>query len=485
MRHIIAVDIGTTHTKACIVTENGRFIFSCREENISITDHGGRHEQDANKIFLAVVKLIKECLQQIREKDIACISFSAAMHSLLAVDVNGKPMMPAMTWADVRAQKFSNEYKHTHKGEKIYMQTGTPVYAGMPVYKLMWLKKSRPHIYKSAAKFVSIKEYVFYKFFGEYVVDESIASATGLYNFKKRKWLNIVDNKKLSKVVSTSHTLANMLPQMRKKLSLQKNIPFVIGASDGALANLGAHALTKDKAVVTLGTSGAVRVSVDAASPFKANGLFRYVITEDLHIAGGPVNNGGIVLKWFADLFLSEKEKKGDYVQYILELAEKASWQSQIIFMPYLLGERAPIWNESAGGVFFNLNANDKREDIARAVLHGITFSLFHVMEKIDTSTHKSKTITVNGIISKSNWWMQLLANICNRPVIFTETADASCMGAAYLGMYATGIINKISDIEKFEKPGKKFMPQKNETMKLNVMFQQYKRIYQKLKHEF
>ena len=492
MQHIIAIDIGTTHIKASIVNERAEVLFSLLNDVDTIKNIEGVYEQDAERIFQSFISLLKNCLKEINENDIACISFSAAMHSILAIDKNNNPLTNAITWADTRAAKQAAALRNTSIGNDIYLHTGTPIHAMSPLCKLLWIKDEMPSVFAKAARFISIKEYIFYRLFGKYIIDEGIASATGLYDFENKKWyapalsLCSINENHLSTIVQATHAETEMIQTIKDELSLQKNIPFIIGGSDGGLANIGCGALQKDTAVITLGTSGAARVSLHASEKFNGNGLFRYAVVDDLHICGGPVNNGGIVLQWFAENFLSEEEKGDNFFNAVMFMAQQSvAGSNGLIFLPYLLGERAPVWNENASGVFFNINITHNKNDFARAVVEGISFSLFHVLQTMDEAGIQTDRVMATGIITKNEWWMQLFADICGRPVSLTGTEDASSMGAAYLGMYAMRIIKNFDDINVFNQSIKTFIPNKNNYTLYQKTFAKYKSLYTKLADEF
>src|SRR4051812_7920951 len=147
MKYIIAIDLGTTHCKAITVDENAKTIQSFKATVTSIQSHEGIHEQDAEKIFQTVIELLKQSIQTLDQDEIACISFSAAMHSLLAVDENGEPLINAMTWADTRSKKYAQELRNTKQGKIIYRQTGTAIHAMSPLCKIIWLRNEQQEIF--------------------------------------------------------------------------------------------------------------------------------------------------------------------------------------------------------------------------------------------------------------------------------------------------------------------------------------------------
>ena len=479
MKYIIAIDIGTTHCKAITVNENANTIQTFKATVTSIQPHEGFHEQDTEKIFQIVVELIKQSIQTLDQNDIACISFSAAMHSLLAIDENGKPLTNAMTWADTRSKKYAQQLRNTEQGNNIYRQTGTAIHAMSPLCKIIWLRNEQPEVFAKAYKFISIKEYIFYRLFGKFIVDIGIASSTGMCDVYNYCWceealgLTGIDENKLSAIVQAIHFEKELLPGMKKLFQLKNQIPFVCGSNDGCLANLGCGALNINEAALTIGTSGAVRVTIPKPAMQELNGLFMYPLTKKMYVTGGPTNNGGIALQWFAENFLQMEISTNDDLNKVLGIASQVPAGSDgVYFLPYILGERAPIWDEDACGMFYGLRVHHKKEHLTRAVIEGIAFSLLQILQNIEATNITVEKIYLSGVVTQSDWWMQLLTDIFGKKILLSDSTDASALGAAFIGMYATGIIDDLSKVKSFIQTKKVFEPN-------NKITDVYKRHYE------
>lgn len=485
MPYIIAIDLGTTHCKAVVVTHKGEAIKTFKADVESLQPQPGWHEQDAEKIFQSVLNLLRQCFQLAGAEEILCVSFSAAMHSLLAVDENGTPLTNAITWADTRSKKYAQQLRTSAEGFSIYENTGTPIHAMSPLCKLLWLRHEAPEIFSKAYKFISIKEYIFYKLFGKYIVDEGIASSTGLLNVTTKQWyqpalsLANIHEQLLSQVVNATHTEKELLPEIETLLNTLANIPFVIGGNDGALANLGCGAMQKQNAALTIGTSGAARILVQQPLPLKEMKLFQYCLADEWYVTGGPVNNGGIVLQWFAENFLNMPlQTPGNFNRMMQLAAEAPPGSSDLFFIPYLLGERAPVWDEDACGIFYGLRMQHKPSHLTRAVIEGISFSLMQILQDIENVYGTVQNIHASGIIVQSDWWMQLLSDMNGKKIIASKGADASAMGAAYIGMYAMGIIKNLRQAASFTETEKSFSPNHEAHDVYKKHFQKFIRIY-------
>ena len=239
--HYLGVDIGTTSTKAVLFNKTGNILAT---ETILYPLHTPTPltaEQDPEEIFRAVLGTIRETIRKsgIDPASLQLVSFSSAMHSLIAVGAEGQLLTESITWADSRAAKHAKRIKEEMDGHAIYLRTGTPIHAMSPLSKIVWLKEDKPEIFGQTAMFADIKSFVFQKLFGEFVVDHSIASATGLFNLENLDWdsgaLEVagINAGQLPQPVPTTHRLSGLATEYAAFMGIPKNVPFIIGASDG------------------------------------------------------------------------------------------------------------------------------------------------------------------------------------------------------------------------------------------------------------
>jgi gluconokinase len=265
MNYIIGIDIGTTNTKAVAYDMDGRVLQQSNKSYPFISEQEGYHELDPKVLFDAFIEVLTNAVSQTTSHELCGVSFSAAMHGLMAVDERGSPLTNMITWADLRSNSYAVELKNSPAGKKIYERTGTPIHPMTPLCKLMWMKDHLPEIFTAAHKFISIKEYIFFHLFGEFVIDRSVASSTGLLDIYTRNWnedaLSVtgITAERLSKPVDATFIVQGL----KSSLSNVPDVPFIIGASDGCLAHLGSNAMHDGDISLTIGTSGAVRIMTD------------------------------------------------------------------------------------------------------------------------------------------------------------------------------------------------------------------------------
>ncbi|MGX2945323.1 gluconokinase [Enterococcus alishanensis] len=463
MEYIIGADIGTTSTKAVLYDQKGNVLEYANVGYPLYQDEPDMAEQDVEEIFEAVVDAITQVVRKsdVAAKNIRGVSFSSAMHSLILLNQEMEPITRSITWADNRAAKYSEELKTNGLGQKIYEKTGTPIHPMAPLSKLIWLKTEKPELFNQARYFIGIKEYVLYKFFGELKMDQSIASATGLFNIFDLTWDNLaletvgITVDLLPEVVATDYQFQGIKKSYAEVMGLPEDIKFVIGASDGVLSNLGVNAVDEGVLALTIGTSGAIRTVVDQPVTDPKGRLFCYVLSEGKYVLGGPVNNGGIVFRWVRDqLFAPEKETaaqmKIDSYDILTEMASTIPAGSDgLIFLPYLGGERAPLWDANARGTYFGLNRNHTRAHMLRAALEGIVFNLYTVLLALEEVSGSPKSIQATGGFARSALWRQMLADIFETDVTIPESFESSCLGAAVLGMVSLDMAKDLTVVKE------------------------------------
>jgi len=456
--HVIGADIGTTSTKAVVFDLEGKVKGHHTAYYPLLTPAPGVAEQDPDEIFAATLAAIRGAVRAagLAPADIKGVGFSAAMHSVIAVDDDGRPLTRSITWADTRGAAYADRILREMDGHGIYLRTGTPIHPMSPLVKLLWLRKECGEIFRQAVRFVGIKEYVFCRLFGRWLVDYSIASATGLFNLQNLDWdeealaVAGITPDHLSQPVPPTYHVEGLDQAVAADLGLPAGVPFVLGANDGVLSNLGVDAVRPGDVAITIGTSGAMRAVVDRPRTDPAGRTFCYLLTEKHWVVGGPVNNGGIVFRWVRDELAAPETETAkrlgiDPYDVLTRIAERVPPGSEgLIFHPYLTGERAPWWNASMRASFFGLAACHHKEHMVRAVLEGVIYSLFSILPAVEDLIGTTRTMKATGGFARSGLWRQMMADVFDREVVVPESFESSCLGAAILTLYALGDIDSL-----------------------------------------
>lgn len=427
MAHYYAgIDLGTTATKAVVFNQKGDVLYQVSREYPMYHPQPEWSTQNPQDLLTAT----KDCIEDILARfEVRFISFSAAMQSLILVDEQHQALTDCMIWADNRAADIADNLKQNATGQRFYDISGIPIHSFSPMTKLAWLKEHEPALLASAHKLISAKEYIWYHLTHEYTIDTTLASGTGLMDIHSLQWseeiLNYLSIQKtqLSIIVKSTH----------RAYCKQYGLELVSGGGDGILANLGSGAITPDKMALTIGTSGAVRVVSNQPfiDPQMRTQCYHLYGTEYLKL--GAVNNGAVVLQWLKNNILESTET----YQELFEKASKVPVGSEgLLFVPYILGERAPIWDAKAKGLMIGLDMQHTQGHIIRASMEGILFGLKQIAEVLVPQKEKlsNMTLMVSGGFAKSNFWLQMTADIFQMKVEVSNTIESSAWGAVLLG---------------------------------------------------
>lgn len=494
MDYFIGIDMGTSSAKALAMGIGGESLGVVTQGYPVISDREGQHEEDPETIFDAFIKVGAEIVHTVPASyRLAGISFSAAMHGLLVMDGEGQPLSRLITWADTRAAAVTANFKGTETAKRIYRLTGTPIHPMSPLCKLLWLRETDPALFGRAGKFVSIKEYIWYRLFGAFEVDHSIASATGLFDTLSLTWSEealqaaAIGPEQLSLPVPVTYRRKDLSLPLREKLGIPEDVPFIIGAGDGCLANLGSGVVSPGEASLTIGTSGAVRATTSLWKTDAEQRLFSYLLTDQYYVTGGAINNGGNLLQWFTGLLKTEgPPSPADDLETLLDEAfSLPPGASGLLFLPYLYGERAPMWDADARGAFIGLRSYHGRKHLLKAVTEGICYALYDIFTILEEVAGPMEILYASGGFTRNQAWVQQVADLFGKPVRLTEEADASATGAALLGMLALGVLSSVADAPRHIKQGKTFLPDPGKHGTYLRYFELYRNLYTLLKPTF
>jgi len=471
---IITIEIGTGAIRVVAFDLNGLMLGSSKGSYPTFHAKPNFSEQDPEQIFITMLYILKNFLnEKIHPKgyNAVCICFSSAMHSVLPIDKHGIPLGNAMVWSDNRAKKEADNLKNSNLGKSLYRTTGTPIHAMSPLNKITWLKNNDKSRFSVTQKFLSIKTYIIQQLTGEYIVDYSVASATGMMNIQTLKWeadaLNHagINSEKLADIVSVFYSPKKLKKKYQTSLGLHDEVKLIIGSSDGCMATLGDGVWGDGKATVTLEESGAVRVAGRKILQDETQRLFNYVLTEGNYISGGPTNNAGGVFEWYAKQFGDFKKAFDleDCIENLINDAGKVPPGSAgLIFLPYLQGERAPIWNANAKGVYFGLNIKHEQQHFVRATIEGILYAIYSIGKTLEE--HRSfKSLSANGTFASYPFWTQMMADIFNKPVHIKQGSgsDSVAFGSFLLSATEIGLYKSLDEAAETVKLPDSFTPNK------------------------
>jgi ribulokinase len=500
-RCVIGVDIGTQSTKAVLVDSTGKLLAQSSRSYQPDTPQPLWAEQWPKVWMDAVLASIREVVDAsgVEKSRIAglCIG-SLYGGSGIPVDGKGEPTYPCLIWMDRRAQAQVDWVKQHIDLDALYDITCNGVDSYYGFTKMMWLRDEQPDAWSRTHQFLPPNAFVISKLTGEIAVDHSSAgNIGGIYDTNARQWsktmmerLGIPASMMPERLVASKDVVGKLLPSHASALGLPEGLPVIAGGVDAAVATFAAGASSAGNHVAMIGTSmcwGTIRPRADArhgliSMPHVVNG------ERDLYVFGGAITAGASVA-WFRDNFcqgeMAAAAKEGGDAHDLLEqAASKLEPGAQgLMFLPYLMGERSPIWDSKASGAFVGLGLHHGREHLYRAVLEGVTHALLH---NINTGTLDGlpldDALTVVGGASRSQLWMQIIADVTGRPIYSMRDDVEASMGAAMLAALGTGLADLASLRRDWVHLVERARPTPEGTRRYAAMHAQYLALYPALK---
>ncbi len=478
--YFIGLDLGTTSTKVIAFDQRGHALVTAGVSYPTFYPAVNQAVQKPETIWEAVRASVNRVLDSVDVSyTLAGVGFSAAMHSIMPVDADGNPLADLMIWSDNRAEAAVEAILST-EGDVFYESVGVPLHAMTPFAKLLWATQNNVAWLPEAHKLIGIKEWIWHKLTGHYEVDFSIASATGMFDIHQNQWhepclqrLNL-PTEKLPALIDTL-TVRTCIDDML----FPKGTSIVVGASDGCLANLGAGAVSGGTIAVTVGTSSAARAVVKKPLTNSNKSTFCYYLAPNHYVVGGGSNNGGIVVEWFVKNFADNNY--GTFYEWIDSVAAGAEG---VMCVPYLQGERAPVWDSAATGTFHGLKMHHSRRHLAKALMEGILLNIKQIVESIGILQNQNlKSVKVGGGSAVSPIVLQLLSDVLGLNVHVTQTNEHSAWGATLMVMRALGYINNFEHLSA-NPPVVIFAPQIEDKTFYNKQLEKFKNIYESLKQQ-
>ncbi|WP_244849228.1 FGGY-family carbohydrate kinase [Caballeronia sp. SL2Y3] len=464
MEYVIGVDIGTQSTKALLVGRDGAIVAKHSSSYQPDTPKPLWAEQWPSVWFHAVDECIAHCVAQAVAQGIDAASIRGVCVSSLyggsgiPVDEAIEPLHPCLIWMDRRATAEADRVREEVDLDRLQAITGNGVDSYYGFTKMLWLREHRPDVWAKTRYFLPPNAYVIHRLTGEIAVDHSSAgNIGGVYDVARRGWsaemldaLGIPARMMPQRLVESTDIVGGLLPQWAARWGLAAGTPVVAGGVDAAVATFAAGAARAGQHVAMIGTSmcwGYINQHVDArhglvSMPHVLNG------TRDLYVFGGAITAGASVT-WFREQFCQAEVAAahalphGDPHVLLQEAAAGVPPGGEgAMFLPYLMGERSPVWDAKASGAFVGLSLAHTRAHLYRAVLEGVSFALKHNIEagRKGSESLDDKLIVVGGA-AHSPLWMQIIADVTGFPVWTIGEEVEAALGAALLAAVGTGLV--------------------------------------------
>ena len=462
--YLLGMDLGTTNVKAMIMDENGNVAASASRANTLIVPAPDNAEQDANLWWKNTVEILQEVTQKAGSeivKRIRGISVSSQTVTMLPVDAEGTPLRNAIIWMDGRSGK-QLEYIIDRIGFDRYVSIigGQPDTGFLP-NKILWYKENEPELFAKTHKILQASSYINYKLTGKMTMDIDQAGKSQCLDMTSLQWSEGIShvigadlNQLLPKPRQINEIIGTVTEEAAAETGLASGIPVVSGASD-AIASMYAIGLSS---IGDAGESSGTSSLVFAGSMNKTPTTLPLVakpgsIDGMPYIFDAPISASGASLKWYLDT-LGQPEKEYaesnniNVFEHLNRLAaDVIPGSNGLIFFPYLYGERAPLWNSHAKGMFIGISRDTTREEMIRSIFEGTAFALRHVMETIKDAGGQATSLRITGGGAKSRTWSQIKASMLRMPIyILDERSGDVPFGDALIAGNAVGVFPDLTE---------------------------------------
>ena len=421
----------------------------------------GWAEQDPADWWDATVQTCREVIEKsgIDPQDIKGIGLSGQMHGLVMLDNDGKVLRHSIIWCDQRTGVECAQITAAIGAERLIEITANPALTGFTASKILWVRNHEPEVYARCAKILLPKDYIRYMLTGEFATEVSDASGMQLLNVEERAWsdevlakLNI-DKRLLAKVYESPEVTGKVTRTASELTSLAEGTIVVGGAGDNAAAAVGMGVVKDGAAFTTIGTSGVVYAHT---SEMRLDHLGRVhtfccAVPGEWHVMG-VTQGAGLSMQWFRNNFAceerlqAEKEHKDPYEIMTAEAEEVRIGADKLIYLPYLMGERTPHLDPDCRGVFFGLTALHTRPHIIRAIMEGVSYSLYDSVNVLKGMGVEFADILLCGGGSRSELWRSMLADVMNTDVKTTRSTEGPALGVAILAGVGAGIYPSVKE---------------------------------------
>lgn len=464
-QYILAHDLGTSGNKATLYGVDGRLCASVVLEYPTYYPEANWVEQDPDLWWKAVCDSTRQLLEKaaVRNSDIACVSFSGQMMGCLAVDAAGNPLRKSLIWADQRAVKQAAFIEKEVGMAKVYRTTGHRVSPSYSAAKILWLKDNEPEVYRKTHKILHAKDFIVHKLTGVFATDYSDASGMNLYDIEKKCWSEEIigalglSKELLPQAYPSTHICGKVTAGAAQATGLMAGTPVVLGGGDGSCATVGAGVVSAGKTYIVIGSSSWISLASTAPLYDPQMRTFNWIhLDPKLYSPCGTMQTAGYAFQWIKNVMGGseiDRAKALDISPYqLIDEAVRLSppGANNLLFLPYLLGERSPRWNPDARAAFLGLKMTNTKGDLYRSVLEGVGYNLKVILDIFQERIRIDEIIAIGGG-AKGRTWLQILADIWQKPVVVPRyLEEATSMGAAVCGGCAIGAFSDFSVINSF-----------------------------------
>lgn len=484
----VGIDVGTSGTKAVLIDEAGAVVRSHTEEYPMRQPKNGWAEQNPADWWEAVKLSLYAVCSGV--SSVGGIGLTGQMHGLVMLNENNAVIRPAIIWCDQRTAKECGEMTEKVGRNRLFDITAAPAMSGFTASKIMWVKNNEPENFKKCRHILLPKDYIRFMLTGEFATDVSDAGGMQLMDIQNRTWSDEVlraleiDRELLPKIYE-SPEVSGFVKSDEVPACL-RGVPVAAGAGDNAAAAVGTGIVENGKAFTTIGTSGVVYAHTDEPliDPRGRIHTFCCAVPGKWHVMG-VTQAAGLSLKWFRDNFCEKETEYADKknIDVYAKLDEMAACSpigaNSLVYLPYLMGERTPHLDPDARGMFFGLSAMHTKADLIRAVMEGVSFSLYDCVNILKETGAIVSDMTICGGGGKSPFWSQMLSDVYGIEMKTVACTEGPAFGAAILATVAAGAFSSVeSACKKLIQNGKTYVPNSAATLAYAKYYEIFKSLY-------
>ena len=493
MEYLLAHDVGTSGCKAALVSVDGQVVATAYQTYPTSFPQPLYAEQDVGSWWHAVVQTTRRVLEEsdTPREAILALSFSTQMLNTIPVDKDGQPLRPCISWLDGRAWDEARQVMRKLGGAKIFsLVVGASLTGKDLLPKYLWLKHHEPAIYASAAAFLDCSSYLLHRTTGKLVYEWSTASVTGLFNLKTKSWdttlirLFGLDPAKFPPLVRSIDKVGGLLPGPANELGLLEGTPVFGGAGDAQCTAVGSGATDDGNAHITLGTSGYVGVTTRRKVTGRRGVATIQAADPEALLLIAESETVGACLKWAAREIYGLEPGERAYAQMDRDVEGEQPGSGNLIFTPWMYGERCPIPDESVRAAFINLGSNHTRAQMARAVYEGVAYNFRWIIDTIhDLYGFECNPIRAVGGGARGLPWLRIIADVTGRSIERTaHDQGAAAMGAALVAAVGLGICDSFTSVRALLPPTSIYHPNPSDEKIYTPLYTAFKQIYPSLR---
>jgi xylulokinase len=482
---VLGVDVGTTAVKAAVVDAEGRLLASESVEYPTCYPRPGWVEQDPADWWRAACGAIRGALGEAGRREVAAVCVSAQAPTLLALDGGGRPLRPALIWMDRRAEAECARLRDTVGEETVRRVTGNRVDPYFVAPKLLWLREHEPETFARARVYVQATGYLVHRLTGELTLDREHASLLSLRDLERETWSEQlcqavgVTPERFPRLVQGDELVGAVTAEAAEATGLPSGTPVTGGTVDGAAAAIEAGAIDEGQAAEMTGTSTVLILPSARPRSEPAFVAMRHAVRGHWLLLGAMVASGGS-LRWLRDLV-----GETSFDALTAEAARDPPGAGGLVFLPYMMGERSPIWDSDARGVFLGLTLASGRGALVRAVLEGAAFAVRHNVEVAAAAGIRVGELRSVGGGARSALWGQIKADVVGVPVLVPEASIGAPFGDAALAAVAAGLHDDVRGLVRSVRVRQRFEPQSQPAARYDALYAIYRRAYEALRDEF